>query len=308
MEPHTRGTPQYEVKFDGWRCLAFTAGPIHLQSRHGKDLTRHFPDVRAGLDAALLPDAVLDGELIVFDPARGRTSFGALQDRVRTGRRPLAVSYVVFDLLQLDGIELLDRPLLERRMLLEELLDGVPVPVLCPATRDPDEARRWFDDYAVTGAEGIMIKDLSSRYRPTGPGWWKWKRRTTTEAIIAGVQGVPETLLLGRRSPSGRLHYVGRTVPLSAGQAAALRPRLTPAGPDHPWPRPLPRSWSGGFDQAPADYVPVLPDLIAEIAADAAHDHGRWRHPVRFLRLRDDLGPAHLPLWTPEPAAQRPAS
>ncbi|WP_328474210.1 ATP-dependent DNA ligase [Actinoplanes sp. NBC_00393] len=304
LEPRTHGTPQYEIKFDGWRCLAFTGERIHLQSRNLKPLTRYFPDVGAHLDAALLPDTVLDGELVVFDPSAGRTSFPALQARVTAGRRLAAevaarpASYVVFDLLQFDGHELLDRPLLERRMLLEELLTGVPGLTVCPATRDPGEARRWFGDYTATGAEGLVIKDLSSRYRAKGRGWWKWRHRNTTEAIIGGVQGTlrePTALLLGRRAPDGRLHYVGHTVPLTAGQRADLAGLLTPAGPDHPWPCPLPAAWSGRFGRAgPLDYLPVQASHVAEVSVDEAYEHGRWRHPVRFMRLRPELQPSQV--------------
>ncbi|MEU4622333.1 hypothetical protein AB0G04_20495 [Actinoplanes sp. NPDC023801] len=91
-------------------------------------------------------------------------------------------SYIVYDLLEFDGHELLDRPLLERRLLREELLAGNPPGLtLCPATRDPDEARDWFDTYHAAGCEGLAIKDLTSKYGATLAGWWKWKRRTVTK-------------------------------------------------------------------------------------------------------------------------------
>lgn len=288
LEPRTRGTPHYEIKFDGWRCVAF---PGYLQSRHGRDLTPYFPDVTAHLDAALLPDTVLDGELIIFDPATGRTSFPALQTRVAS-RRPtgLPASYVVFDLLQLDRHELLDRPLLERRMLLEDLLTGVPGLTVCPATRDPAEARGWFEEYAPTGAEGLIIKDLTSRYRPKGPGWWKWKRRSSAEAVVAGYQGT--ALLLGRYAADGRLRIVGRTSPLPRPAWADLAALLTPVGERTGWPGP--------FGRETAEYQPVEPTVVVEVAADEAFEQGRWRHTVRFLRPRPDVQPSELPLWRPD--------
>ncbi|MEU4428779.1 ATP-dependent DNA ligase [Actinoplanes sp. NPDC024001] len=285
---------------DGWRCVAFAGRrDVFLQSRHGRDLTAYFPDIVAQLDAALLPDVVLDGEIVSWDPETGRTSFAALAARVSAGRRIRAearvrpAGLVVFDLLEVDGIALLDRPLLERRMLLEELLSGLTQPALCPATRDPAEARRWFDDYAATGAEGLVIKDLTSTYSAKGRGWWKWRRRTTTEAIIGGVVGTrhtPQALLLGIRPPDGsRLRYAGRTAPLSALHRAELVPHLRAPVTGHPWPRPLPAGWAGPFDQRePLDFVPVEPELIAEIEADEAFEHGRWRHAVRYVRLRTD--------------------
>ncbi|WP_436528492.1 ATP-dependent DNA ligase [Actinoplanes sp. HUAS TT8] len=306
LEPHTRGTPQYEVKMDGWRCIAFVDDQqVYLQSRQSRRLDAYFPDLCAHLRTALLPNVVLDGELVIWNQVEGRTSFSALQRRVTAGRGLHAevtknpATYVVFDLLQLDGVELVDRSLLERRLLLEELVTDVPGLMLCPATRDPEEARAWFHDYAVTGAEGLVIKDLSSRYRSRGRSWWKWRRRTSTEALVGGIQGgvqSPHVLLLARRTVRGRLQYVGRTTPLTEDQRIELGGLLT-AVTDHPWPCPLPRSWSGRFDQHdPAVYLPVRPDHVVEIEVDEAFEHGRWRHAARYLRARVDLVPADVPV------------
>lgn len=313
LSPRTKGTPSYEIKMDGWRVLAFTGTRgIHLQSRHLKPLHPYFPDVVANLDAALLPDTVLDGEIVIWQPDAGRTSFPALQRRITAGRhlsaeaRAHPATYVVFDLLQVDGHELVDRPLLERRALLEELCDGLPGITVCPATRDPDEAQDWFDSYSVTGAEGIIIKDLTSRYRANGPGWWKWKRRTTTEAVIGGVLGTltnPAVLLLGHHQ-RGRLRYVGRTVPLQAAHRRELAGILT-AAVDHPWRNPLPAAWAGNLDRRePVGYLPVNPDQVVEIAVDEAFEYGRWRHPVRYLRVRADLTAADI---TADPVSPRSA-
>ncbi|GIF44636.1 ATP-dependent DNA ligase [Actinoplanes xinjiangensis] len=306
LDTRARGTVQFEVKNDGWRCLAFVRGSrIYLQSRQLRDLTHLYPDVVANLDAALLPDVVLDGEIVIWDPDAGRTCFPALQRRVTAGRdiqaeahaRP--ASYVVFDLLEFDGHELLDRPLIERRLLLEELLAGNPPGLaLCPATRDPDEARDWFDTYHAAGCEGLVIKDLTSTYGAALPGWWKWKRRTVTKALVGGVLGTlanPVVLLLGRYTDRQVLHYVGRTVPLSAGQRAEIAGVLT-AATDHPWRNPLPAAWTGRFDKRePQGYLPVEPVQVVDISVDEAWESGRWRHPVRFERLRGDLTAADVP-------------
>ena len=305
LAPRTRGTPQYEIKFDGWRLLCFAHGDrIQLQSRQRKIVTGYFPDVSGHVGAALLPDVVLDGAVVILDNVAVRTSFSALLRRITAGRRLDAevrarpATYVVFDLLEVDGVEIVSRPLLERRMLLEELLvDQPPGLTLCPATRDPGEARSWFDEFHVTGAEGVIIKDLASRYSPHGPGWWKWKRHATTEAVIGGVLGSrhdPAVLLLGRFTDCGRLQYVGRTTPLSPAQRSELAGVLS-AAVGHPWRNPLPAAWSGQFDRRePVGYTPVEPLQVAEIAVDEAYEHGRWRHPVRYVRLRGDLEPADV--------------
>ncbi|MFC4066706.1 ATP-dependent DNA ligase [Actinoplanes subglobosus] len=303
-----RGGCVYQPKFDGWRALLFRRadGTVYLQSRQLRDLTPYFPDIAAAAAATLPPETVLDGELIVWDPAAGRTLFPALQARVSAGRRlpTLAAAqpatFVAFDVLELCGTLTTGAPLSERRTMLEEILgDGPAALPVCPQTGDLDQARQWFDELACTGCEGIVAKDDAGRYRAGRPGWWKIKRRTTTEAIVAGVLGTveaPAVLLLGRYTPDGRLRYVGRTVPLAAVQRAELAGALTAATGVHPWPWPLPAAWSGQLDRREQqDYLPVDPRVIAEIVVDEAHEHGRWRHLVRLERLRGDLRPQDVP-------------
>src|SRR5690349_8451687 len=119
----------YQPKWDGFRAVAWT-GPdgVALQSRHGRDLTRFFPKVQESLADHLPPGLVLDGELIVWDEVRGRTSFALLQRRLTAGRRlPVEAAahpayFVVFDVLQdAGGRVLLDQPLARRRARLERL-------------------------------------------------------------------------------------------------------------------------------------------------------------------------------------------
>jgi ATP-dependent DNA ligase len=298
----------YEPKWDGFRCLAWVFDDrILLQSRQLRDLTPYFPDVRRLL-RGLPPGIVLDGELVVWDPDRGRTSFTALQGRITAGRRLLRETrdrpahYVVFDLLQDAGGELVDRPLLERRARLEQILAGAPPQLqLCPQTSDPVEARAWMADWQNAGVEGVVGKDPAGRYEPGRPGWVKVKTRSTVEAIVGGVTGslsAPGALLLGRFNQQGRLRYLGMTHPV--GQAGAelgsaferyvaqQRGGVVP----HPWPQPLPAAWTGQLEQArPVVYMPVRPTVVVEVEVDVAFDEpvGRWRHRARYVRARPDL-------------------
>jgi ATP-dependent DNA ligase len=309
-----RGGCAYEPKFDGWRCLAFTgpAGRVTLQSRQGRDLTAYFPEVAAAVAGALPPGTVADGELIVWDEAAGRTSFTALQSRITAGRRrPAEVAgrpagLVLFDLLQIAGRELLGEPLRERRGRLEHAVAEAPpsLPV-CPQTTDVAVARDWLAHLAVTGVEGVVVKDLAGRYRPGRSGWWKVKHRRTTEVIVGGVLGGladPTVLLLGRVDGDGRLRYVGRTGPLTVAQRAEAAALLTAPAGAHPWPWPLPASWSGRFDRGggPEPYVPVEPSVVAEVVVDTAYEQGRWRHAVAHLRVRADLTVDDVPPWSPQ--------
>jgi hypothetical protein len=112
--------------------------------------------------------------------------------------------------------------------------------------------------------------------------------------VVGGITGpleAPQELILGRPDDTGRLRIVGRTTPLRSPTAGRLGARLEEQA--HGWPERLPaHSWS-----APRTaYTRVRPNLVVEVSADLALDGLRWRHPVRFIRARDDLQAGDLPL------------
>ncbi|WP_331452157.1 ATP-dependent DNA ligase [Streptomyces sp. SS162] len=292
----------FEAKFDGYRCLLFTpaepGGPVLLQSRRGSLIQERFPDlVRA---AAQLPaDLVLDGELVVWH--EGRLSFEALQRRAAAGRRTTEMlaaecpaHFVAFDVLQADGEELLAQPYERRRATLEALFVdcGLVAPwTLCPMTTDPAVAQEWLTAWTdVPGVEGIVIKGQGQRYLPGTRGWFKVRRRHTTEAIVRAVTGSltrPQVLVLGRYDDHGALRPIGRTVPLSPDAARQVACHLRPAPSGHLWAGV--RFSSSWGSRQPLDVVLVAPELVAEVDADTAIDRGTWRHPLRFVRPRLDV-------------------
>jgi ATP-dependent DNA ligase len=304
------GGCRYEPKWDGFRALAIVNpdGGVRLWSRHQKPLNDAFPEIVLAVFDALPPGTVVDGEIVRWG-RDGRLDFAALQRRhiADHRRRDLALSqpchYVVFDLLEASGTDYRPRPLTERRQALEHLLADVPDSsriVLCPQMRDIGEARLWFEILPAQGIEGLVVKPAGGRYREGKRGWWKVKHRATTEAIMGGVTGTtdePQSLILGRYDPSGRLRVVARTSPLTEPARHELAALLTPAADDHPWPLVLLAGWAGGMPGAepPTPYVRVVPNLVAEISVDAAVEHGRWRHSARYLRLRHDLTPDDVP-------------
>ncbi len=303
----------FEQKFDGFRALLFTpaglaGGRVLLQTRRGSLIQHRFPDLTAA--AGQLPAGlVLDGELVVWDAQAGRLSFEGLQRRAATSARtapalaaPLPAYFIAFDVLQLDGIELLDRPYWQRRRTLQDLFDshGLSAPwTLCPATTDIVTARKWLEERTdVSGVEGIVVKALDQHYLPGYRGWYKLRRRDTTEAIIAAITGTPKQprlLILGRHDTTGRLRTIGRTVPLHPEPAHLVGANLTLAGPgEHPW-EGLQFASAWGSREI-LDVTLVRPELVAEISADTAVDRGGvWRHPVRFKRLRLDVTVEDVP-------------
>ncbi|ARE79525.1 ATP-dependent DNA ligase (plasmid) [Streptomyces sp. Sge12] len=307
-----RGGVAYEQKLDGHRTLLFTAaslgGTVLVQTRRGALVQDRWPDLVAAAEAQLPHGLVLDGELVVWDTEAGRLSFEALQRRAATrarGAQTLAARwpayFVAFDLLQHDGQELLTRPYAERRTLLENLFTehALTAPwTLCPMTTDLAKAREWLESWTdVSGVEGILVKPLNGRYLAGYRGWTKIRRRDTTETIVGAITGTltrPQLLVLGRHDQTGRLRAVGRTVPLRPDAARQIAEHLTPAAPGHPWTGEHFSATWGSRDVL--DTTLVHPGLVAEVSADRAIDHGGiYRHPLRFQRLRLDVGIEDVP-------------
>ncbi|KMS79091.1 DNA ligase [Streptomyces leeuwenhoekii] len=299
------GGPAYEQKPDGYRAILFASPDrVQIQSRNGTDLTGAFPEIAAAGRALPAPLA-LDGELVVAHG--GRLHFGELQRRARrrgAGARQAAAErpahLILFDVLETADGPLLDRPYRERRAALEQLFVdgtlGAPF-ALCPATRDRAVALDWLDPaWGTVGIEGVVVKGLAQPYQPGRRGWLKVRARATADAIVASVTGpvtAPSTLLLARRDQTGRLRYVARTAPLARTAREELGARLRPGGPDHPW---RGRRFSAGWGSSEQlDHRPVHPELVVEFAGDTAVDEGIYRHPVRYLRVRDDMSPEQLP-------------
>ncbi|MEV8548175.1 ATP-dependent DNA ligase [Streptomyces sp. NPDC051572] len=296
-----------EAKADGFRAILFARrGLVMLQSRQGSDLTGAFPDIAAAA-ADLGEEVVLDGELVV--PHEGRLHFGELQRRARRrgpGALQAAAAHpaylIVFDVLQRGGTELLARPYRERRATLEDLFarDVLTAPfTLCPATTERATALDWLDPaWGAAGIEGVVVKGASQPYLPGKRAWIKVRARATSEAVIGAVTGTltnPLTLLLGRYDTAGTLQLVARTTPLTTTARRDLARQLAPAGTEHPWSG---RHFSAGWGTSTKlDHRPVAPDLVAEFIADTAVDSGRYRHPVRFVRVRAEMHPTQVPLF-----------
>jgi bifunctional non-homologous end joining protein LigD len=183
-----------EVKWDGVRAIAYCQpGRVRLQTRSLNDVTRQYPEVKRISRQLGSFDAVLDGELVVFD-AGGRPSFELLQQRihqteasvVRRRMKSHPVVYVVFDLLYFDGHDLTGIPYERRREVLEGLeLDG-------ESWRTPGysvgHAEELLEASRRQGLEGMVLKRLDSPYaagKRTG-AWLKVKNTLRQELVIGG--------------------------------------------------------------------------------------------------------------------------
>jgi ATP-dependent DNA ligase len=289
----------YEVKLDGFRCLAFVDGKdVFLQSRNGKPLGRYFPEL------AFPPGKyVLDGEIVVRSPD-GREDFDALGQRIHpaasrierlAGETP--ARFVAFDLLASGEQALLELPLSERRAALERLLAegeglaagasfaGAPVELMAMVDSAAD-AQAWLAD-----AEGAIAKERSAPYLPgERKGMVKVKRVRTIDAVVVGWRPgkEPDTvgaLILGLYDGE-QLRVVGHCSGLSAKEKRRLVGFFAPYETGERGSAD-PSRWSAGRD---LEWVGLRPELVVEIDFDHV-SAGRIRHGAKLRRWRDDKPP-----------------
>ena len=279
----------FEIKYDGYRLEALLrGGKVRLLTRRGNDWTARFPAIARRVAELPVTSAILDGELVVLDQS-GRSTFNRLQQSLDAGEDQ-DLTFFVFDLLEVDGKDLRDLPLAERRAQLDKLLararattkgrvrlgqrmSGAPAALLTAACN--------------LGLEGIIGKRTDARYTSgRHRDWVKVKCGHRQEFIVVGFtpprnsrvglgslllavndgkqlryagrvgSGFPDELL---RDLLGRLTRLGRkTNPLPS------RPALLPAG----------VRW-------------VQPRMVVEVAFTEWTTDGALRHPV-FQGIRED--------------------
>ena len=263
----------------------------------------YFPEFTAPLASDVPPGCVVDGEAVIW--AGGRLDFSALQQRLGAGPRSLPglvrqtpASYVAFDVLAVAGHDARGLPLSQRWALLEELARGWEPPLsLSPATTDPDEAARWFEDLPHTGIEGLVIKGTDQPYTPGARAWLKLKHRETVEIICGAVIGPitePREVVAGLVL-DGELRIVGRSTPLKTTAARELARWLQPPRGAHPWPATVKGTTLDRFnrDKGPVALTLVEP-VAVEVSADTAWSGRSFRHPLRVLRARPELSPKDI--------------
>jgi ATP-dependent DNA ligase len=312
-----RGEYSYEPKWDGFRSIVFRDGDeVEIGSRNARPMTRYFPEVVSAVRSGLPERCVLDGEIVVPDPARGRLDFQALQQRIHPAEsrvkilaRRTPAHYVAFDLLALGDSDLTAEPFRERRRALQEAIAGAQPSIhLTPATHDPEVAQRWFDEFEGAGLDGIVAKPLEGTYQPDKRAMFKVKHIRTADCVVAGYRAYKAdrqavgSLLLGLYDDDDELVNVGVVGAFPMQQRRALVQELHPlvtSFQDHPWnwadeaatirtPRSSESSrWSAGKDLT---FLPLRPERVVEVRYD--HMEGdRFRHIAQFIRWRPDRDP-----------------
>jgi bifunctional non-homologous end joining protein LigD len=204
----------YEMKFDGYRALAFKAGrEVRLVSRNNKDFGDDYPLLLDALKSLRAKNFLIDGEIAALD-SEGRSSFQLLQSYGIRKNIPL-VCYA-FDLLSLEGTDVRDEPLLGRRRLLAQLLKNAPANIrFSEELQGTKEA--LLEIAHKFGLEGLVAKRLDSSYEPgRRSGAWVKVKITQQQEFVVGGYTPPEgsrmyfgSLLVGYYGPDGLL-FAGR--------------------------------------------------------------------------------------------------
>jgi bifunctional non-homologous end joining protein LigD len=299
-----------EFKWDGIRALcSVSGGRLRLRSRNGNDLTDGYPEIKALAKTVSAAQLLLDGEIIALD-ADGKVSFARLQSRFGGSgaeaerlARTTPASYMVFDLLHLDGHSTTDLPYAARRELLEELELAGPHWQTPPSFPDSDvPAADVLVAARAQGLEGVVLKKADSAYQPgaRSPAWRKVKFTASQSAVIGGFTPLRSAdapdrppreigaLLLGVHGDDGRLRYAGkvgtgftehdrRTLLTGlSGLARADSPFATAVEP---------------ADARAATWVE--PVVVAEVTFTEWTPKNRLRHPV-FKGIRPDKSPQEV--------------
>jgi bifunctional non-homologous end joining protein LigD len=282
----------YEVKFDGFRAIAFrTDAKVHLRSRNDKDFGAKYPAIVKAL-AAMPNETVIDGEIVALDES-GRPSFNALQNYA-SGATPLL--YYVFDVMVLAGKDVMTEPLTRRRVLLQKVLAKLTEPIReSPALEAglPD----LIQSVKAQGLEGLVAKRRDGGYEPglRSGSWRKMRVNQGQEFVIAGYTPGPrnfDAVIFGYYE-GGKLIYAART---RNGFTQASRETLfkqfkgleISTCPFANLPEPRGGRWGEGLTAAKmAECRWLKPVLVGQFQFLEWTPDNHLRHS-RFMGLRDD--------------------
>jgi DNA ligase-1 len=269
-----------EWKLDGIRIQIHRRGDeVRIYTRNLNEITHGLPGIVEAVRGLPLQQAVLDGEALWMSED-GPAAFQDTVAQIDSDAPPSGIVTFLFDLLHLDGDDLLDAPLRERAARLDSLAPALRIPGVF--TSDPVEAARVLEDALAAGHEGVVVKDASSLYSAgrRGKSWLKVKPVRTYDLVVLGAewghgrrQGRLSNLHLGaRNAATGTFVMVGKTFKGMTDELLEWQTKELLA-------RETERRGIAVF---------VRPDLVVEIALDGVQ--GSTRYPggvaLRFARVK----------------------
>jgi bifunctional non-homologous end joining protein LigD len=292
-----KGAPEgtewlHEMKLDGYRMHArLENGRVNVLTRRGNDWTTKYPSIAKEIAGLPAQSAYLDGELCGVLPD-GRTSFNLIQNASDTGRGPLV--FFLFDLLFLDGEDLMGLPLVDRKARLEKLLEYAPA-ALRYNDHQIGQGPAFHRVACEHGLEGIVSKRVNSRYEPDRRAWLKTKCLNREEFVVVGWSD-PEgsrhrigSLLLGYYTGDGKLIYAGRVgTGMTVAELERLYRRLEPLAVNRmPLSEPPPRGSRFGSPLVLSRVHWVRPEMVVEVSFVEWTPESLLRHVV-YLGERED--------------------
>jgi DNA ligase-1 len=269
-----------EWKLDGIRIQIHRRGDeVRIYTRNLNDITQSLPGIVEAVRRLPVRQAVFDGEALWMSDD-GPAPFQDTVSRIDSEAPPERIVTFLFDLLHVDGADLLDTPLAERAARLEEIASGLRIPAV--VTSDPDEGQRVLDEALAAGHEGAVVKDASSLYSAgrRGKAWRKVKPVRTYDLVVLGAewghgrrQGWLSNLHLGARDPrTGNFVMVGKTFKGMTDELLAWQTKELLE-------REIDRRGITVF---------VRPELVVEIALDGVQSSTRYPGGValRFARVK----------------------
>ncbi len=275
----------FEIKWDGYRAIAETdKKDLRLYSRNGLSFKTDYPTVFEELEKIKI-NAVLDGEIVALDKS-GKPGFQLIQQYLKD--RDVPVCYYIFDCLYVDGKSIEDKPLIERKKILKELLPKSDIIRYCDHVEE--RGKDFFKAIKKQGLEGMIAKRADSKYKENcrSSAWLKVKSVIMGEAVIAGyteAQGGRKyfgALVLGLYK-NGKFSYIGHTgTGFSSNILKEVYEQLQPL-----------KTGKSPFDtEVPvnASVTWVKPELVCNLKYSEITQSGNRRHPV-FMGLRMDKAP-----------------
>jgi bifunctional non-homologous end joining protein LigD len=283
---------EYELKLDGYRLQAIKDGDkVRLYSRRGNDFTRKFAKIASAVSKIKATSLILDGEAVAVD-AQGKPSFQMLQNRASLPPS-WSLAYYAFDLLHLNGLELKDLPLRERRAPLQKLLgkSGVLLSQSLPGTLS-----QIMQAVKAHGLEGVIAKRLDSKYQPDrrSDEWLKLPLKPSQHFVIGAyrLDGKRLELLLVGQFEGPKLLFAGKVHQgLNPANRRAMLKLLQPlALKSCPFAN-LPTARSGHWGEGVtademSDYIWLRPEIEAEIKF-AEWTAGHLLRHAEFVTLRE---------------------
>ncbi|MCC2626310.1 MAG: ATP-dependent ligase [Burkholderiales bacterium] len=290
----------YEVKFDGYRIIALIdSKKVKLITRSDNDWTNKLKHLSQNLSKLRLDSAVLDGEIVVLDK-NGVSKFQLLQNAM-TENKSADIVYYLFDLPYLNGKDLSQIPLIERKKLLKQLLEGVPFDNIRFSKHLQGKAVALLKQACALHLEGLIAKRKNSCYKSTRAGdWLKLKCKNRQEFIIGGYTSPGGSrrffgsLLVGYYNENGHLIFSGRVgTGFDQKNLKEIYDKMQILRQDNTPFYDLARS----YETKNAHWL--KPQLIAEVEFAEWTDDLRLRHPS-FKGLREDKAAKEVKMETME--------